>query len=114
MACARTPDGHGGRHEDVTEFGTTTSQLLALADWLVERRVTLVGMEATGVYWKPVHWVLEASVPEVGLINARHMRNVPGRKTDVKDSEWLAQLLEHGLLRGSFIPPRAVRRDRGT
>ena len=57
MACARTPDGHGGRREDVSEFGTTTSQLLALADWLSERRVSLVGMEATGVYWKPVHWV---------------------------------------------------------
>jgi hypothetical protein len=60
MACARTPDGHGGRREEVIEFATTTSQLLALADWLTERRVTLVGMEATGVYWKPVHWVLEA------------------------------------------------------
>ena len=76
MACARTPDGRGGRSEDVTEFGTTTSQLLLLADWLAERKVTLVGMEATGVYWKPVHWVLEASVPEVWVINARHMRNL--------------------------------------
>jgi len=88
MACARTPDGHGGRREEVAEFGTTTSQLLELADWLAQRRVTLVGMEATGVYWKPVHWVLEGSVPEVWVINARHMRNLPGRK-----SAWNGRLL---------------------
>ncbi len=88
MACARTPDGAGGRREDVAQFGTTTSQLLMLADWLAERRVTLVGMEATGVYWKPVHWVLEGSVPEVWVINARHMRNLPGGKTDVADAIW--------------------------
>ena len=109
MACARTPDGAGGRCEDVIEFGTTTSQLLALADWLAERRVALVGMEATGVYWKPVHWVLEASVPEVWVINARHMRNVPGHKTDVADAVWGASLLEHGLVRPSFIPPEPFR-----
>jgi len=109
MACARTPDGSGGRREEVLEFGTTTSQLLLLADWLAERQVSLVGMEATGVYWKPVHWVLEASVPEVWVINARHMRNVPGRKTDVADSIWGASLLEHGLVRPSFIPPEPFR-----
>lgn len=109
MACARTPDGSGGRREEVVEFGTTTSQLLALADWLAERKITLVAMEATGVYWKPVHWVLEASVPEVWVINARHMRNVPGRKTDVADAVWGASLLEHGLVRPSFIPPEPFR-----
>jgi transposase len=109
VACARTLDGRGGRREDVGEFGTTTSQLLVLADWLAERRVTLVGMEATGVCWKPVHWVLEASVPEVWVINARHMRNVPGRKTDVADAIWGASLLEHGLVRPSFIPPEPFR-----
>jgi len=109
MACARTPDGAGGRSEEVAEFGTTTSQLLKLADWLAERRVTLVGMEATGVYWKPVHWVLEGSVPEVWVINARHMRNLPGRKTDVADAIWGASLLEHGLVRPSFIPPEPFR-----
>jgi transposase len=111
MACARTPDG-GGRREEVVQFATTTSQLLLLADWLVERRVTLVGMEATGVYWKPVHWVLEDAVDEVWVINARHMRNVPGRKTDVADSQWGAQLLEHGLVRPSFIPPKPFRQLR--
>ena len=109
MACARMPDGRGGRREEVTEFATTTSQLLALADWLVERQVTLVGMEATGVYWKPVHWVLEDAIDAVWVINARHMRNVPGRKTDVADAQWGAQLLEHGLVRPSFIPPRPTR-----
>ena len=109
MACARTPDGAGGRSEEVAEFGTTTSHLLKLADWLAERRVTLVGMEATGVYWKPVHWVLEGSVPEVWVINARHMRNLPGRKTDVADAIWGASLLEHGLVRPSFIPPEPFR-----
>jgi transposase len=88
VACARTPDGRGGRTEEVAEFGTTVSQLLALGDWLCERGVTRVGMEATGVYWKPVHWVLEAVIAEVWVINARHMRNVPGHKTDVADSVW--------------------------
>lgn len=112
MACARMPDGRGGRREEVTEFATTTSQLLALADWLVERQVTLVGMEATGVYWKPVHWVLEDAIDAVWVINARHMRNVPGRKTDVADAQWGAQLLEHGLVRPSFIPPRPTREQR--
>ena len=109
MACVRTPDGRGGRREEVTEFGTTTSQLLRLADWLSERKVTLVGMEATGVYWKPVHWVLEGQVREVWVINARHMRNVPGRKTDVNDAIWGASLIEHGLVRPSFIPPEPFR-----
>jgi transposase len=111
MACARTPDV-AGRREEVVEFATTTSQLLLLADWLCERRVTLVGMEATGVYWKPVHWVLEDAIEQVWVINARHMRNVPGRKTDVADAQWGAQLLEHGLVRPSFIPPKPFRQLR--
>ena len=112
MACARMPDGDGGRREEVAEFRTTTSQLLLLSDWLVERDVTLVGMEATGVYWKPVHWVLEDAIEAVWVINARHMRNVPGRKTDVADAQWGAQLIEHGLVRPSFIPPRPTREQR--
>ncbi|MGB9376488.1 MAG: IS110 family transposase [Mycobacteriales bacterium] len=112
MACARMPDEVGGRREEVAEFRTTTSQLLVLSDWLVERGVTLVGMEATGVYWKPVHWVLEDMIEAVWVINARHMRNVPGRKTDVADAQWGAQLLEHGLVRPSFIPPRPTREQR--
>jgi transposase len=112
MACARTPDGAGGRREEVAEFRTTTSPLLKLSDWLVERGVSVVGMEATGVYWKPVHWVLEDAIEDVWVINARHMRNVPGRKTDVADAQWGAQLLEHGLVRPSFIAPRPTRERR--
>ena len=112
MVCARMPDGAGGRREEVNEFRTTTSQLLLLAEWLVERQVTLVGMEATGVYWKPVHWVLDDEIDQVWVINARHMRNVPGRKTDVADAQWGAQLIEHGLVRPSFIPPRPTREQR--
>lgn len=78
-------------------FGTTTAELLALRDWLQSWQVTLVAMEATGVYWKPVYYVLEDEF-ECWLLNARHMRNVPGRKTDVADSSWIAQLVEHGLV----------------
>lgn len=104
MACARV-----GAGQEVEEFGTTTSQLLELADWLVQRRVDLVGMEATGIYWKPVHWVLEDQIGRVWVINARHMRNVPGRKTDVADAVWGARLLAHGLVSPSFIPERPIR-----
>ena len=108
MACARLPDDG----EQVQQFSTTSKGLLALADWLVERGVTLVGMEATGIYWKPVHWVLEDQIERVWVINARHMRNVPGRKTDVGDAQWGCQLLEHGLVRPSFIPDRPTREER--
>ena len=112
MACARLPDDGGGRREAVREFSTTSKGLLTLADWLVEHGVGLVGMEATGVYWKPVAWVLEDVIDRVWVINARHMRNVPGRKTDVGDAQWGAQLLEHGLVRPSFIPERPTREQR--
>ncbi|MGQ0826266.1 MAG: IS110 family transposase [Actinomycetota bacterium] len=112
MACVRGPGSSGGRREEVAEFATTTAQLLALSDWLNERQVMLVGMEATGVYWKPVHWILEGAINDVWVINARHMRNVPGRKTDVADAQWGAQLLEHGLVRPSFIPIKPFRQLR--
>ncbi len=112
MACARLPDGAGGRREEVRQFATTSKALLELAGWLVERGVEVVGMEATGIYWKPVHWVLEDFIERVWVINARHMRNVPGRKTDVADAQWGAQLLEHGLVRPSFIPDRRTREER--
>src|SRR4051794_41296345 len=80
-----------------------------MVSWLVDQGVTHVAMEATGVYWKPIfHALCEADTLEVVLVNARHVKNVPGRKTDVKDSQWLAQLLEVGLLRGSFIPPKEI------
>lgn len=89
-------------------FATFTEDLLALRDWLTAHGVTRVGMEATGVYWKPVFYVLEDAV-ECWLLNARHMRNVPGRKTDMADAEWICRLTEHGLVRPSFVPPRPIR-----
>lgn len=109
VACIRVPDGVGGRRRDVRSFGTFTRQLEALAAWLAEEGVTTVVMEATGQYWKPVWYVLEERDLELLLVNARHVKILPGRKTDVRDAEWLAELLEHGLLRGSFVPPAAIR-----
>lgn len=108
MACVRVPGEGGGRAQEVHEFGTTTTELLALRDWLAAHGVTVVGMESTGVYWKPVYYVLEDAF-ECQLLNARHLKAVPGRKTDVKDAEWICQLVEHGLLRPSFVPPRPIR-----
>ena len=106
--CVRAPGAGEGRVEELASFGTTTPDLLALADWLAGRGVTQVAMEGTGVYWKPVYYVLESSF-ELWLVNAQHVKNVPGRKTDTKDAAWLCQLLEHGLLRKSFVPPREIR-----
>jgi transposase len=108
-ACARVPATDGrGREQHVAEFGTTVRGLLALRDWLAAHRVTQVTMEATGVYWKPVWAVLEDEF-ELLLVNARHVKQVPGRKTDVKDAEWLCQLAEAGLLKASFVPPKPLR-----
>ena len=101
--CIITPEGKQTR-----TFGTMVRDLLELADWLNEHNVTHVAMESTGVYWKPVYNVLEEEF-EVWVINARHIKNVPGRKTDVKDAEWIADLLRHGLVRASFIPDRPQR-----
>lgn len=92
-----------GVEREVRTFGTMTKSLLELADWLTEHEVTHVAMEATGVYWKPVWHVLE-SMFELVLANAAHIKNVPGRKTDVNDATWIAELLAHGLIRGSFVP----------
>ena len=103
VACAITPEGQA-----VRTFSTMTQDLLALADWLGEHQVTHVAMESTGVYWKPVYNLLEDEFT-VMVVNARHMKAVPGRKTDVKDAEWIADLLQHGLLQPSFIPDRAQR-----
>lgn len=97
----------GSPLQQVRSFGTTTSGLLALADWLESFGVEHVAMEATGVYWKPVWHVLEADFEPV-LANAAHVKNVPGRKTDANDATWLADLLAHGLIRASFVPPTAV------
>jgi transposase len=102
-ACARV-DGR----EFIETFGTNTRDLLRLGDWLAGHGVTLVAMESTGVFWKPV-WNLLEDRFELMLVNAHHIKQVPGRKTDVKDCQWIAQLLEHGLLKASFVPPRPQR-----
>jgi transposase len=94
-------------HDEVKSFATTTSALLELNDWLREHAVTHVAMEATGVYWKPVWHLLEGDF-ELVLANAQHIRNVPGRKTDVSDAAWIADLLAHGLIRSSFVPPAPI------
>lgn len=108
VACVRTPGKGGKRHQETRTFGTMTTDLLALRDWLVAMEVTLIGMESTGIYWKPVFYVLEDAT-ECWVLNARHLRNVPGRKTDVADAEWICQLVEHGLVRPSFVPPKEIR-----
>ena len=110
-ACVRVPNADGERVSEVREFSTMVGGLLVLRDWLRAHGVTKVAMEATGVYWKPVWAVLEDDF-ELLLINARHVKNLPGRKTDVKDAEWLCQLLEVGLLRASFVPPKPIRQLR--
>jgi transposase len=107
-ACVRVPDGHGGRVEHVEQFTTTVSGLLVLSDWLKAHQVTHVVMEATGDYWKPIWHILEADF-ELTLVNARDVKQLPGRKTDVSDSAWLCRLAEAGLLRASFVPPKPVR-----
>lgn len=109
VACVRTPDGEGGRRSEVRTYDTFTSGLEALADWLGAEGVTEVVMEATGQYWKPIWYLLEDRHFELKLVNARHVKILPGRKTDVGDAAWLAELLEHGLLRGSFVPPPEIR-----
>src|SRR5579883_1519585 len=103
-ACIITPNQKGGTNREIRTFGTHTNSLLNMLDWLLSLNCTHVAMESTGEYWRPVFNILESSL-EVMLVNARHVKNVPGRKTDVKDSQWLAELLQHGLLRPSFIPP---------
>jgi transposase len=107
-ACVRVPGRGRERAQEVAEFATTVRGLLSLRDWLKAHRVSQVAMEATGVYWKPVWAVLEDEF-DCLLVNARHVKQVPGRKTDVSDAAWLCQLLEAGLLRRSFVPPKPIR-----
>jgi transposase len=108
VACRIIPGLQGEWRKEIRSFGTMTADLLALADWLRAGQVTHVAMESTGVYWKPVYNLLEGEF-EVLLVNARHLKFVPGRKTDVKDAQWIAELLQHGLLKASFIPGRDQR-----
>ena len=108
VATTRVPDDRGGRATYTETFGTTTPDLIALREWLQAQGVTQVALESTGVYWKPVYYMLEDACTLL-LINMLDLKRVPGRKTDVRDSEWLAQLLECGLLRSSFVPPPPIR-----
>jgi len=110
-ACLITINELGQEQYDIQEFGTFTNDLLEMKEWLTDNSCPIIAMESTGVYWRPVHNVLEGFM-EVILVNARHIKNVPGRKTDIGDSKWLAGLLRHGLLRGSFIPPKEIRQWR--
>lgn len=110
VACVRTPGtGRRKRDREVRTFETFTDDLIKLREWLIESGVTEVAMEATGVYWKPVWHALEDHGFEVLLVNPAHIKNVPGRKTDVNDATWIGQLLECGLLRSSFVPPVEIR-----
>ena len=108
VVCVRCADRPGKVFEEIRTFSTMTADLLALADWLTGHGVTHVAMESTGVYWKPVFNILEGGVCVI-LVNAEHIKKVPGRKTDVKDCQWIAQLLQHGLLHASFVPPQPIR-----
>jgi transposase len=107
-ACARVPGADGGREEHTETFATTVAGLLVLADWLQAHGVTQVAMEATGVYWKPVWAILEDRF-DCLLVNAHHVKQVPGRKTDVTDAQWICRLAEAGLLRSSLVPPKPIR-----
>ena len=108
VACVRRIDAAGHAHQEIRTFGTMTCDLLALSDWLAGQGVEHVALESTGAYWKPVFNILEGRFG-VMLVNARHIKQVPGRKTDVRDCAWIAQLLQHGLLRASFVPPPPIR-----
>jgi len=108
VACLLTVQAGGRVQKQMRTFGTTTRELLGLREWLLSESCTHVAMESTGVYWKPVNAILEGAF-QIVVANARHVKKVPGRKTDVKDAEWLADLLCHGLLRPSFVPPQPIR-----
>jgi transposase len=108
VVCRIIPREDGGWEKQVRTFGTMTDDLRQLRDWLSEGQITHVAMESTGVFWQPIYNLLEDSF-NVILVNAKHIKQVPGRKTDVKDAQWIAELLQHGLLKASFIPERAQR-----
>lgn len=110
VACVRAPGvGGRGRLKETRTFRSFIGDLEAMADWFADEGVTEIAMEATGSYWKPVWYVLEDRDFELKLVNAHHLKILPGRKSDILDAEWIAELLEHGLLRGSFVPPRVIR-----
>src|SRR5579883_2306378 len=108
VACLIILAANGHRHKEIRTFRTTTQDLLLLKDWLATAGCTHVAMESTGVYWRPIFNLLEGAF-DLLLVNAQHIKAVPGRKTDVRDAEWIADLLQHGLLKGSFLPPTPQR-----
>lgn len=108
VACLLIVSNNGKVHKQVRTFGTTTCELVGLREWLLSEGCTHVAMESTGVYWKPIYTIFEGAF-EIVVANAQHVKKVPGRKTDVKDAEWIADLLCHGLLRASFVPPKPIR-----
>src|SRR5215210_7469072 len=108
VACVLISEGGGKVRKQVRTFSTMTADLGLLADWLTSRQVSQVALESTGIFWRPVFNLLEDRCT-VTLVNAQHLKRVPGRKTDVSDSAWRAELLRHGLLRASFIPPKPIR-----
>src|SRR5215217_3534265 len=108
-ACLLITGASGRVTKEQRQFGTTTTEVLELLAWLQARGCRHVALESTGVYWKPVHNRLEGVMAQVLLVNAQHIKHVPGRKTDMKDAEWIATLLQHGLLKGSFVPDRPQR-----
>ena len=112
VACVRVTGGDGEVAVSRRRFKTTAAALAELADWLARFEITTVGMEATGIYWRPVYYRLEGHFPEVWLCNAAHVKNVPGRKTDLSDAEWLADVVAHGMVRPSFVAPLEVREAR--
>jgi transposase len=108
VACLLMVRRDGKVQKQMRTFGTTTRELVGLREWLLSQGCTHVAMESTGVYWKPIYAILEGGL-EIVVANAQHIKKVPGRKTDVKDAEWIADLLCHGLLRSSFVPPKSIR-----
>ena len=104
VACLRS-----GRRNEIREFGTSTKEILSMTDWLTGEDCEMIAMESTGSYWKPIYNIIESSGLQAIIVNAQHMKAVPGRKTDVKDAEWIADLLQHGLLKASYIPDKAQR-----
>lgn len=110
-ACLITVNEKGKEQFHIKEFGTFTDELIKMRKWMLVNQCPIVAMESTGIYWRPVHNILEGYM-EVTLVNARHIKNVPGRKTDINDSKWLAGLVRHGLVKGSFIPPKQIRQWR--
>jgi len=108
VACLLIVPRDGKVQKQMRTFGTTTRELLSLREWLLSAGCTHVALESTGVYWKPVYAILEGGF-QIVVANAQHVKKVPGRKTDVKDAEWIADLLCHGLLLPSFVPPKPIR-----